>query len=60
MPPWKEVAVLRRMLLLVTVAATLAAVMAAGSALAAPGSTDPDVSKSLAEVRQATTKYHDT
>ncbi len=51
---------MRRMLLLVTVAAMTAALVAlAGVASATPGSTDPDFSKKLAEVRQATAKYND-
>ncbi|MDP9485789.1 MAG: hypothetical protein M3Q49_08415 [Actinomycetota bacterium] len=48
---------MRRMVLLVTVAAALVAL--AGVASAAPGSTDPDASKQLAEVREATAKYQD-
>ena len=47
---------MRRVLLL---SFTFAAMMAlAGVALAAPGNTDPDVNKGLAEVRQATAEYH--
>ncbi len=50
---------MRRIVLLLTVAALAAASMAmAGSALAVPGSTDPDVNKGLAQVRQATAEYH--
>lgn len=51
---------MRRIVILVTLGAVVAATLAlAGVASAAPGSTDPDASKKLAEVRQATAKYQD-
>ncbi len=51
---------MRRMFLLVTLGAVVAATMAlTGAASAAPGSTDSDASKKLAEVRKVTAKYQD-
>lgn len=51
---------MRRMVLLVTVAAMVAATMALmGTASASSGATDPKVSKGLAQIRQATAKYQD-
>ncbi len=52
----EEVAFMRRILLLLLTVAAMTAL--AGVALAATGNTDPDVNKGLAEVRQATAKYH--
>ncbi len=46
----------RILLLLLTIAAVMAL---AGAALAVPGNTDSEVNKGLAEVRQATTEYHE-
>jgi hypothetical protein len=48
---------MRRILLLLLAVAAMMAL--AGVALAASGSTDPDVNKGLAQVRQATAKYHE-
>ena len=53
----EEVALVRRILLLLLTVAVLTAL--AGVALAAPGNTDSDVNKGLAQVRQATAKYHE-
>ncbi len=51
---------MKRIGLLAVLSAVVAATMAlTGAASAAPGSTDPDASKKLAEVRQATAKYQD-
>ncbi|MDP9480450.1 MAG: hypothetical protein M3R38_33115 [Actinomycetota bacterium] len=51
---------MRRMFLLVTLGAVVAATMAlTGAASAVPGSTDSDASKKLAEVRKVTAKYQD-
>ncbi len=51
---------MRRMFLLVTLGAVVAATMAlAGVAYAGPGDANPDAEKGLTQVRQATTKYHD-
>lgn len=47
---------MRRMLLSMLTAAAMTAL--AGVALAAPDNTDSDVNKGLAQVRQATAKYH--
>jgi len=52
----EEVASMRRILLLVLTVAAMTAL--AGVALAAPGDTDSDVNEGLAQVRQATAKYH--
>ncbi|HEV2092400.1 MAG TPA: hypothetical protein VGR18_04455 [Rubrobacter sp.] len=48
---------MRRILLLLLTVAVLTAL--AGVALAAPGNIDSDVNKGLAQVRQATAKYHE-
>ncbi len=48
---------MRRILLLLLTVAVLIAL--AGVALAAPGNTDSDVNKGLAQVRQVTAKYHE-
>jgi hypothetical protein len=57
--PIKEVASMRRIVLLLAVATLAASSMAmAGTALAVPGNTDPAVNKGLAQVRQATAEYH--
>ncbi len=51
---------MKRIGLLAVLSAVVAATMAlAGTASAAPGSTDPEVSKGLSQIRQATDKYHD-
>lgn len=52
----EEAAYMRRILLLLLTAALMVAL--AGAASAAPGNTDSDVNEGLAQVRQATAKYH--
>jgi hypothetical protein len=49
----------KRIVLVLTLAIVAATVMAlSGPVFAAPGNTDPNVQKGLAQVRQATAKYH--
>ena len=49
---------MKRILIVITLVLLLLAALA-GAAYAATGTTDPSVLKDLAELRQATTKYHD-